>query len=378
MAFDRPTLTELRLQVADDINAALPGVDALLRFSNLRILADALAAAVYGHYGYLDWIAQQSVPFTATGEYLEGWAALKGVTRQPPYPATGTVTFIGTNGTVIPINTPITRSDGEPFSTTAAGTVASGSVTVPVQATNVGGSGNTDIGTQMVLATGITGVTSVGTVATQIGGGSDLEPDASLRTRMMTIFANPPQGGSANDYIGWALAVPGVTRTWLVPSGHGAGTMDVYFMMDVTEAAHNGFPQGTNGVATQETRDTAATGDQLALANSLFALQPAHVILYAMAPSPNTVNMTITGLSGASAVTKAAVQAAISSALLFGAVPGGITNISELEYEVSLVAQTAGFVITSVTCTAGSVAGAAGNITSNAGCLPILGTVTFS
>lgn len=58
MAFARPTLTELRLQVADDVNAALPGVDALLRFSNLRILSDALAAAVYGHYGYLDWISQ--------------------------------------------------------------------------------------------------------------------------------------------------------------------------------------------------------------------------------------------------------------------------------------------------------------------------------
>jgi len=72
------------------------------------------------------------------------------------------------------------------------------------------------------------------------------------------------------------------------------------------------------------------------------------------------------------------VQAAIASALKFGAVPGGVANISEVDYEISLVAQTAGFVITAVTCSAGTVAGSAGNITSNAGCIPVLGTVTFS
>lgn len=378
MAFARPTLTELRLQVADDVNAALPGVDALLRFSNLRILSDALAAAVYGHYGYLDWISQQSVPFTATGEYLEGWAALKNVTREPPTSAQGTVTFTGTDGTVIPTDTPLNRSDGEPYFTTGAGTIASGTVTVPVQALNTGGTGNADVGTSMILATGISGATPVGTVATTLTGGADVETDDSLRTRMMTAFANPPQGGSFNDYVGWALGVPGVTRVWLFPSGHGAGTMDIYFMMDVAEAAHGGFPQGSNGVAALETRDTAATGDQLALANALYLVQPAHVIVYALAPSPNTVSMTITGLSGASADTKAAVEAAISSALQFGAIPGGTANISEVEYEITLVAGTAGFVITLVTCTAGSVVGSAGNITSNAGCIPVLGTVTFA
>lgn len=378
MAFDRPTLTELRLQVADDINAALPGVDALLRYSNLRILSDALAGAVYGHYGYLDWIAEQSVPFTATDEYLEGWAALKGVMREPPAPATGTVTFTGTSGTLIPANTPINRSDGEPYFTTADATIISGGIAVPVQATNTGSQANSDVGTSMILATGISGANSVGTVATELTGGADIETDSSLRTRMMATFATPAQGGSSSDYVGWALAVPGVTRVWLTPSGHGPGTMDIFFMMDVTEAAHGGFPQGTNGVAALETRDTAATGDQLLLANALFPKQPAHVIVYGMAPTPNTVNLTITGLSGVGSAIQSEVEAAIASALAFGAVPGGVTDISEIEYEISGLAGTAGFVITSVTCTAGSVAGSAGNITSNAGCLPVLGTVTFA
>src|SRR5260364_179792 len=57
MPYTRPTLTELRQQVAQDL-----GVDALLRFSNLRIVGDAQAALAHLHYGYLDWIARQGVP----------------------------------------------------------------------------------------------------------------------------------------------------------------------------------------------------------------------------------------------------------------------------------------------------------------------------
>ena len=61
-------------------------------------------------------------------------------------------------------------------------------------------------------------------------------------------------------------------------------------MMDVSEAAHGGFPQGTNGVAGAETRDTAATGDQLAVANYIYPLRPATALVYACAPASQAVN----------------------------------------------------------------------------------------
>lgn len=44
MPFSRPTLTQLRNQVAQQLNAELPGADALLRFSNLRVIGDIEAA----------------------------------------------------------------------------------------------------------------------------------------------------------------------------------------------------------------------------------------------------------------------------------------------------------------------------------------------
>ena len=49
-------------------------------------------------YGYLDWIARQSNPLTATGEALAGWAALKNVYAEAAQPAIGTATFTGSNG----------------------------------------------------------------------------------------------------------------------------------------------------------------------------------------------------------------------------------------------------------------------------------------
>src|SRR5579883_3034141 len=110
MPFQRPTLTDLRNQAAQDISANLPGADALLRFSNLSVLGKVLAGLAYLHYGYLDWIALEAVPFTATDEFLEGWAGLVGITRKPATAAIGAATFNGTAGTLLPAGTLLQRA----------------------------------------------------------------------------------------------------------------------------------------------------------------------------------------------------------------------------------------------------------------------------
>src|SRR5579864_8376487 len=83
MPYLRPTLSELKAQVAADIQSGLPGTDPLLRFSSLGVIGRALAGLAQLQYGYTDYIAKQSNPFTATDEFLEAWAALKGIYREP-------------------------------------------------------------------------------------------------------------------------------------------------------------------------------------------------------------------------------------------------------------------------------------------------------
>jgi uncharacterized phage protein gp47/JayE len=375
MPYSRPTLTQLRTQVAQHIASAVPGSDPLLKYSNLGIVGEVQAALAHLHYGYLDWIAQQAIPGTATDEYLESWGSLKGIYRTPASRATGTITFSGTNGTVLPSGTAVARGDGRTYKTTADGTVAGGSVTVPAQADAdiaglTGAWGNCDIGTSFSLGVPVAGIGAAGAAAAAFTGGTDIETDDALRSRILLAFQAVAQGGSAADYVRWARQVAGVTRAWCVPNGDGPGTVSLYFMMDVAQAVHGGFPQGTDGRATSEPRGTAATGDQLAVANYLYPLQPVTALVRARAPSANTVAFTINGLSLASTATKNAVEAAIRQVLLdFGQVGGSSTTvpISYVQAAVAAVPNTSGFVITLP----------AGNIISAAGALPVLGAVTY-
>jgi uncharacterized phage protein gp47/JayE len=384
MPYARPTLTQLRSQVAADISAGLQGSDALLRFSSLNILGTALAGLAQLQYGYTDFVSLQANPFTATEEWLEAWAALKNVFREAATQAglavPGQVTFSGTNGISLPSGTPLVRGDGVGFTTTAIGTVSGGTVTVPAVANAdpsglTGAFGNCAIGTVMTLGTAIAGIQSTGSVTTAFTGGADVEQDTSLRSRMLQAYQNVPQGGAQKDYVTWALQVNGVTRAWCNGNGFGAGTVVVSTMFDVTESANNGFPQGVSGVATLETRGTpVATLDLLAVANWIYPLRPVTALVYSVAPTQQVVNFSITGSSGFSSATKALIASAIAGIfVLYGTplstVPGqnGVIDMSYINSAIAAISGTAGFVVTVPT----------GNIVGTTGQLPVLGTITW-
>lgn len=386
MPFSRPTLTDLRGQVAVDISTGLPGSDALLRFSSLQVLGTALAGLMQLQYGYTDWVSKQSNPFTATEEFLEAWAALKNVFRNPATQAglvvPGQVTFSGSNGTVVSSGAPIIRGDGVPFTATSTATVAGGSVTVDAVANidpsgQTGAFGNCGVGTVMKLGTALAGINSTGAVSTAFTGGADVEQDTSLRARMLQAYQNVPQGGAQADYVTWALQVNGVTRAWCNPSGFGAGTVVVYPMFDVTEAAHNGFPQGVSGVATLEWRGIPeATGDQLIVADWIYPLRPVTALVYVVAPTQMVVNLTIAGISTLPTATRSLIASAIAGLFVtYGSplgVPGsganGVVDLSYIESAIAAITGTQGFVITSPTA----------NIVGTTGQLPVLGTITYT
>src|SRR4029450_10090670 len=100
MPFDRPTLAELRDRIRRDFNARLPGADALLRQSNLSVIADVLAGLSTLHYGYQVWLSQHLFPDTAETAFLERWASVWGVTRRPATAAFGALDVRGTGGAV--------------------------------------------------------------------------------------------------------------------------------------------------------------------------------------------------------------------------------------------------------------------------------------
>ena len=379
MPFARPTLLQLRDQVLADITAAA-AVGPLLSRAVLRVLAYAQAGLAWLHFSFLDRVAKQCTPWSATDEWLEAWAALKGITRKSATAASGTGLFTGSPSVGVVANgASVTSADGTLYTVTAGGTCGGGgTVTVALTAAVAGSAGNLVAGSSLTLTTPPDGVNAMGSVATALTGGADAELDDALRTRMLIRYAAPPQGGAVADYLEWTLAVPGVTRAWIAPLGGGAGTVWVYPMLDGN--AYGGFPQGTNGVATGESRGTPATGDQLAVANALFPLRPvtAEVVVKAATASP--VNFTISDLLPSDAATQAAVTAALAGVFARRASVGGttwpVTNantangrlyMSDFTGAIDAVPGVVRYTLTAPSTTVVAATGA----------LPTLGTVTF-
>jgi uncharacterized phage protein gp47/JayE len=355
-----------------DVTASdLPNADGFLRRSFLRVMAWVQAGLAHLHYGYLDWIARQATPFTATGEYLEGWAALAPtpVLREAPTYSRGTAQWSGVVGKPLPSNTICMRADGAQYSTLTAATVGGGgTVAVTVVANVAGANGNCDSGTPLTLSTVVDGINPNGTATVAVTGGSDLEQDGPMRTRMLESYAAPPHGGNLADYVTWALEVTGVTRAWTATNG--AGTVSVYFMMDQAEVAFGGFPQGSNGVASNETRAAPATGDQLAIADYLYPLRPVTPIVYAVAPAPQVQNFTIASVIPFTVAQQSQVSAALTGLFLSVDSPLGTTSIeqSDCAGAIAAIGGLPSFAITSPT---------SWPITSAVGSLFTLGTVNF-
>lgn len=375
MPYPRPTLSELRARVASDITSGIPTADGLLRFSNLQILGKAVAGLDHLNYGYLDWIAKQAVPSTSSGEFLQAWAALKKVYPKTASFAGGSVTFPGTVGATIDTDTEISRGDSFTYTVQAAATVGvGGMVTVQVLADLAGEASNTPVGSLMTLGVSVDGISSSGAVTTAITGGADQEKEDALFQRMLEAYQNTPMGGSETDYPIWAKAVPGVTRAWCAPNGFGTGTVVVYVMFDEANADHQGFPQGTNGISSSDNRVTSgnlASGDQLTVANSVFPEQPVTAMVYVCSPIAASKNFTITGLTGASLATRAAVASAISEVFMEQGAPlsdGSFVALSDIDSAIAAIASTKGFVITSPVA----------NIANVLGYLPTLGSITYS
>lgn len=381
MPYNRPTLSELRARNLAAIESELKGVGAPLRFSNLSILGTADAGLAYLHYGYLDWIARQSVPWSATDENLAGWAALKSVTQKAAHAGTNTsANFTGTPEKTVPAGTVLNRGDGYQYTTDAEIVIGSsgtgtGAITAALpdpndDPTGGGAAGNTPAGTQLSLDTSISWVDSVVTLATAITDGSDIESEDAFRARMLLAYQNTPQGGNDADYEGWALEVSGVTRAWTARRLMGAGTVGVYVMTDGTDTSNNGFPVGTDGISELENWSAVkATGDQGRVADHIYPLQPVTALVYVCSPIRKTVNFIIDGISTADSTTTAAINAAIDGVFFESGDPtGGKVLLSDLVIALSNVSGTSGFILTSPTA----------NIITATGELPVRGTVTYT
>ena len=255
MPWSTPSLRSVRGFVRDSIRAYLPGSDASVPNSVLRVLSDVQGGLCHMTLQYVDWLALQLLPDTAETEWLDRHGNIwlvnsDGTTgRKVATLATGTVTVTGIGGTVLPMAQQMTQgvggivgSNNIIYETTEQITIDTNAATpVSIRALQPGTAGNQVDGASLGLLNPPQGADSVATVVT-LENATDTETDDELRARILKRIREPPMGGDEADYEQWALAVPGVTRAWAVGMEMGIGTVSVRFMMDDLRADNDGFP----------------------------------------------------------------------------------------------------------------------------------------
>lgn len=379
MPFKRKTLTELRDENRNFLQAELKNVGALLRFANLKVVADMDAGMAHLHYGYLDYMALQSNPFTATGEYLAGWMALKRVYRKPASAAKSkNVKAVGTANRIIPAGTILNRGDGYQYTVATEIKIQDsgeghGGITavlpdVTDDVTGGGANGNADAGTVLTLDINIAGVEAQLTLIEEATGGADIEDEEAFRSRGLLSWQEPPQGGSDTDYKKWALEVSGVTRAWVKRRLNGAGTVGVYIMCDGN--LNDGFPVGTDGISQlEEWGAVKASGDQLSVADHIYPLQTDTAIIFVCSPIRKTINFEIAGIKDADSTVVSSIKEALTSLFFDESNPDGSGKIdlSDINKSISNVDGTKGYILNIPSS----------NITFKIGEIPVLGEVKF-
>jgi uncharacterized phage protein gp47/JayE len=313
MPWQTPSLSTVRGLVRDSIHAKLPGSDATVPNSVLRITSDVQAGLCHLTLQYVDWLALQLLPDTAEAEWLDRHAQIwlvnadGTVGRKQPTPSQGSVTVTGIPISILPLAAELTSANGVNYETTEQITIGVGPTPVTVRAIDYGSQGNQLPGAMLSLVNPVAGVDAGATVVT-LDGAADQETDDELRARILKRIREPPMGGDADDYEQWALAVPGVTRAWCAPLEMGIGTVTIRFMMDELRAANGGFPLPEDIAAVEAYINT---------------VRPVAVKDFFVAgPIPYPINLRIGYLDSDDAATRAAIEQSLLNVFRVRAVPG--------------------------------------------------------
>src|SRR5215471_3245752 len=108
MPWFTPTLKVVRGFVRDEIRAKLPGADANVPNSILRVLADGMGALCHLTLQYIDWLSKQLLPDTAETEWLDRHGDIWLVNadgsrgRKQATLAQGTISATGVQGSIVP------------------------------------------------------------------------------------------------------------------------------------------------------------------------------------------------------------------------------------------------------------------------------------
>lgn len=318
---DRPvlsgeTLDGIRARMTANVNL---GVD-----PTSPAFLDAIMGAIFGDlegpgaleldrfYDFAEVVARAVIPSTSFGVWLDDWAESLRLARRDEAFAGGTVTFTGTNGTVVATGQQVATStgpDGDPlaFQVDVGGTIGvSGTLDLAVTAVTKGSASNVQAGTVTVPQPAITDVTAV-TNAAAMTGGADVEDDEVLSNRVGEALGGDVGSGTISDYERWLKERPGIGFVTVRPAARGPGTVDAY----ITDFDNNPMPAGAVAAAQADLDPVTGQGlGRAPIGHDVLVLAPAAFAIAVTAVIAHETGYTLDGTAGTRA-TRANIEAAI-------------------------------------------------------------------
>lgn len=293
MVWQIKTIEEHLTATVRAFDANLQGADAALLRNNLRPTAQVISAGLFNLERFIAWGVDQKFVLTCAADQLDR----HGAEMKPPVPrkkataASGRVTMTASGAATLDTGAVLARSDGQAF-TVDAGIVLTGAGTaeVVVTASVAGGEGNTDAGAVLTASSGLTGPATFAVTSGGIGGGADVEAAEPYRSRLLFAKAYPEHGGAAPDWYRYTLAVPGVTRAFIEPLGHGRGTVVIYPFFDLTR--QNGIPLESDRQAVEAALRSVGPGAGLPVVRIAEAV-PVNIVFSALSPNTPEVQQAV-------------------------------------------------------------------------------------
>jgi len=354
--YPAPSVDEILLDLRNSVKSEVAGTDPWIWPNNLVPVLKALAQALRANYLRLEFVHKQAFVTTAQQEYLDYHGIQTGgLSRSPAQYAQGGVSFSGVLGTVIPDGTMLARADGSLFTTVGTITLNKSPLNIYVRAVESGELGNTDSGASLTLINPIVGVDSAIVSVDGLIGGAEAESDDSFRQRILYFKQNPSHGGSPYEYVEWCQTKTGVTRVFVQRATPAAGSVTIYFMMD---GIGDGIP-------------VAADVDELS--GILEQLAPSDANVIVLAPTPQPIDISITGLVPDTADIRNALVDELKALFIRQAEPASTTTpfVFSRSWIAEAIAMTPKWRRSKIVTPTDDVT------ISTAGNIPVLGTVTF-
>ena len=195
--------------------------------SDYYVQAQAVADQISALFYNIEVSADELMPDTATGEYLDRLLNTYGLSRKAASTASGKIQLVSDQPTFIVTGNELISSVGSIYQVIIGGSYSNGDI-ISVVSKDAGDQTNLAVGSILSWVQNPAGAQSTVVVTEAITGGVNAEDDETARTRLLSRLANPPGAGNWQQVAEIAEASdPAVQKAFVHAAANGPGTMHV-------------------------------------------------------------------------------------------------------------------------------------------------------